>query len=282
MNLNLKTSRSIKLLSVGLMLLIFTNCKKESDSGSSAPVITLSAEKLAGQGQYAASHEYSRNGAPLSINVSISSPSDIQSFTISKTLNLTADATYAQNGTLTVDPGSLSSGQYTFTYAPTSTDANQLIGFRFTVVSKSGAKSESDLTLSVNLSPAANLPFRKWQLKTIIHVNGETPNEDVTLDCNKDNFYTFNEDGTCVLDNGALSCDIFEPFDTPQTWSLTNDNKTLTIMRLNGFTNEIIPQVFEVKELTLTTLKLELLVDLSGFGGKADERFLYTYAAGPR
>ncbi len=274
-----KFSSSIKLLLTCVVLLIFTNCKKDSDGGKTAPKITLQAEQGTGQGQYLASHEYSPGGSPLSISISITPASEIQSFTITKTANLSPDPTYGQNGALTVDLASVSSSQYTFSYSPTLEDVNKLIGFKFTVTNKNGVKSESDLTLTVNLSPAGNLPFKKWQLKSIFFV---TENEDVTEDCNKDDFLLLETDGKCLYNYGALSCNIFEEFDTPQTWELSSDEKTFTLFRLSGFTNEITPQVYEVKELTLTTLKIQLTVDMTALGGGPNDTFLYTYTATAR
>lgn len=278
MRINQKISKSIKLLSVCLILLVFTNCKKD-DAASKAPTVVLDAEAVAGQGQYTAGHEYDPNGSPLSIDVTVTPASEVQSVTITKTLNLAPDATYGQNGVLTVDPTAISSGKYTFTYAPRLEDVNQLVGFKFTVTTKSGVKAESDLALNVSFSPAANLPYKKWQLKSILYVN---ENEDSTLDCNKDDFMSLETDGSCTYDYGALSCNVFEAYDTPVSWSLSADNQTFTLFRLSGFTGETTPQVYVVKELTLTSLKIELTVDMTALGGGPEDTFLYTYAATPK
>lgn len=282
--MNFKTPSLIKLLFVGLVLINFTSCKKDSNSDSSdGSAITLEAQAIAGKGQYTVSHELAPNSQPLNIKVSITPANDIKSFTITKSINVDSiDKTYGTDGILTVNTAEVSSGEYMFTYSPKAEDAYKLVGFKFTVEKNNGAKSVSDLTLNVSFTPAGNLPYRKWQLKSIVYVNGDPANEDITEDCNKDDYLSMNTDGSCVYDYGALSCNIFEPFDTPQTWTLSADNSTYTLNRLSGFTGAITPQVYVVKELTLTSFKIELTVDMTGLGGGPNDTFLYTYAATPK
>jgi hypothetical protein len=50
-------------------------------------------------------------------------------------------------------------------------------------------------------------------------------------DCTKDDLIKFNIDGTVTDDEGATKCDPDDPQTTDDgTWTLTNDDKTITIM----------------------------------------------------
>jgi hypothetical protein len=66
--------------------------------------------------------------------------------------------------------------------------------------------------------------------------------------CFKDNYYVFNANGTAEINEGATKCNDSDPQSDPTTWSLSADEKELTIdgntftvlelstnkMRLNG------------------------------------------------
>ena len=47
--------------------------------------------------------------------------------------------------------------------------------------------------------------------------------------CDLDNTLTFSTDSTGVFDEGTLKCDDADPQNVPFTWSLSSDEKTLTI-----------------------------------------------------
>jgi len=269
---------------VCLIILLLSCCKEEGlkDNWPSDPRITLSTDRLAGHAQFSANHEYSATGSNLSIDVTIESTSGIKSFQITKTFNLKIDSSYGTNGVVTVDPSTISGGKYTFTYSPDILDVNQLIGFTFTAVNNNGISAESDLTLNVNLTPRENLPLKKWQLRSTLFVNGDPPNQESIQDCNKDDFLLLNSDGTWSMEYGTYC--FLEALEGWVSWELSEDNKTLTLVKIPNVFQPTVTStvVYEVTELTLTNLHLQQTVDMSDLGGGPNDTFLYKYVATPR
>jgi hypothetical protein len=80
-------------------------------------------------------------------------------------------------------------------------------------------------------SRKAILTAKAWKISKVeVKVNGTTSDFTVFFleDCNKDNSFTFQENGTYKDDVGTDDCDGDEANSTG-TWSLSSDEKTLTI-----------------------------------------------------
>ncbi len=73
-------------------------------------------------------------------------------------------------------------------------------------------------------------------------------------DCEKDDFYQFNADGSGVLDEGPTKCDADDPQTYPFTWSWRENE---TVLYAQG-------QEIHVTELTKTTLKGTVTENFSG------------------
>jgi hypothetical protein len=263
---------------VAVSAAFFASCEDDTATNAgdlSLPLTAASGSiKAPGKGQYRISTISAEN---VAVTAAVAS-AEVRSFTITKKVNLAVDQTFGQNGVLTVSPSSFSS-EYAFNYTATTTDVDQLIGFTFRVEKTDGSIQESDLTVVVTLSPRDNLPRRRWELKSLLWVNGD--NLEAIQDCEKDNYYLFNTDKTLALRYGVNACTAgCDGCWVEDTWELSDDEKTFTIKLHDAFNPaNTRTDVYRVK--TLTTEKLELEIDYD-FGGPTLDTFLYVYAAAPR
>lgn len=261
----------------------FVACEEdEIESNSNDPSLPLTAGgediKIPGRGQY----EFAvLSGTDALVTAHVPS-SEITSLTITKTVNLEVDPSFGQNGTLTVDPSSFDS-EYEFVYTAPASDFNQLVGFTFMAEKTDGSTMVSDLTLVVNLSPRDNIPFRRWNLVSRLWV--DAGNAEDLKECEKDNYYLFNADGTMSLnygtDTGTGDC-AFDGFKVYDTWELSEDEKILTLTRHDAFSGEVETEVYRVILLTNEEFQFEIDLDLSVFGLSSEETFRYFLEAGPK
>ncbi len=261
---------------------IFVSCEEESEPIVDNPAITLNATKVPGHGQYRLPTE---SGKAVAVTANVASSAPLKSLTITKTVNLQVDSDYGNNGVLTVNPSG-TDFQYAFTYTPDTTDVDQLVGFTFRAENANGSISESDLTLAVTLSPRDNLPRRRWLWKSLLHVNDpDEPNKESIRECEKDNSFLFNRDGSVVMNYGTNTATgdcAFDGLTGYASWSLTDDEKYFLIKKYNVFTPDVIQtDTFRVKTLTVDRLALETDIDLTVFGAGI-ETFMYVYEAAPR
>ena len=272
------------------LLMIFSisafliSCEDDYDSDAADPGIPLAhAEqqiKAPGRGQYKLR---ALSGEQLEVTANMASVAPLRSFNITKTVNLEVDNSYGSNGTLTVDAGAVN-GNYVFQYEPTEADVDQLVGFTFNAEGSNGAQLSSDLQLVVTLSPRDNLPRKKWLWKSKIWVDKDNLQD--IKECEKDNFYLFNSDGTMSInfgDNtGTPGCD-FDGFNAYDTWSLSEDEKTFTMVYYSIFSpDNLVTETYRVKTLTTEKLELEIDYDLSVFGEGTEETFLFEFTALPK
>lgn len=242
--------------------------------------VALSADRSIGKGQYSRKLE---SGEQVNVTVDVQSESPLTGLKITKTVNLAVDPTFGNNGSLEVD-ASGSSLSYDFSYTADTADIDELVGFTFEATNASGETEVSDLTLVVTLSPRDNLPMRRWELTSILHVNNE--NAEVIKECETDNALLLNADSTLVMDygddTGAGDC-VFDGFKVYTKWYLSEDEKTFVqeYVDLFGPPDVIKQEVFEVETLTTEKLGLLLTVDLTELG-LGIETYLYTYTAAPR
>ena len=184
-----------------LMTAAFTGCEDELSSNANERELPLYAGdtdiKAPGKGQYRLA---ALSGSEVSVVADV--PSDVQTLTITKTVNLEVDPSFGNNGTLIVDPASFTD-EYEFVYAPPVSDIDQLVGFTFTGTRADGSALVSDLTLVVTLSPRDNIPFRRWNLVSRLWVDAD--NAEDLKDCEKDNYYLFNSDFSSAYDHSRPS-----------------------------------------------------------------------------
>lgn len=272
------------LLTIFSLAALLISCEDdyESDADDQAIPLTHNEQliKTPGRGQYKLR---ALSGETLEVTAHMTSVAPFNSLTITKTTNLVVDPSYGNNGVLTVDAGSISD-EYLFQYVPGEDDVDQLIGFTFQVQGTDGTLQASDLQLVVTLSPRDNLPRKKWLWKSKIWV--DAGNAQDIKECEKDNFYLFNSDGTMSINFGANTgtpgCD-FDGFNVYDTWSLSDDEKTFTMVYHSIFSPDS-PQteIYRVKTLTTEKLELEIDYDLSVFGLGTEETFLFEFTALPK
>ena len=260
------------------------SCDEDYETNSDDPSILLTYSdqqiKAPGYGQYRLK---ALSGEKIDVTATLDSIAPLKSFTITKTVNLTIDPSFGNNGVLTVDAGAVSN-DYIFQYAPLESDIDQLVGFTFAAEGNNGTRMTSDLQLVVTLSPRDNLPRRKWLWKSKIHVDADNVQD--IKECEKDNYYLFNSDGTMSLNFGANTgtpgCD-FDGFNVYDSWSLSEDGKEFIMIYHSIFSPDS-PQTEKYRVKTLTTEKLEVEIDydLSWLDLSTEETFLFEFTAIPK
>jgi hypothetical protein len=84
--------------------------------------------------------------------------------------------------------------------------------------------------MSTNKTPAENLTQKPWRLLSYgfdRNKNGLVDTEEESIrNCEKDNSYTFNKDGSGVVAENAMICDANNPVDQ-FAWTLTNNDTVL-------------------------------------------------------
>ena len=254
----------------------------ESDAADAGVPLTHAEQQIKspGRGQYKLR---ALSGEQLEVTANMASVAPLRSFTITKTVNLEVDNSYGTNGTLTVDAGAVN-GDYIFQYEPSEAEVDEVVGFTFNAEGSNGSQLSSDLQLVVTLSPRDNLPRKKWLWKSKIWIDKDNLQD--IKECEKDNFYLFNSDGTMSInfgDNtGTPGCD-FDGFNVYDTWSLSEDESTFTMVYHSIFSpDNLVSEVYRVKSLTTEKLELEIDYDLSVFGEGTEETFLFEFTALPK
>jgi hypothetical protein len=286
--------KKLKMYQAGLryILIAFTGafllgaCEDENGTDADDPAVPLSVSgasvKAPGRGQY---RLQTLSGDEVQIAANLASLESLKSFTITKTVNLSVDPNFGSNGVLTVDASAVDA-EYLFKYKPPTTDIDQLVAFAFRAETTSGTLITSDLQLVVTLSPRDNLPRRKWLWTAKVWVDGgDVPD---FKDCEKDNYYLFNADGTVALNFGTKTgvpgsgCD-YDAFNEYETWSLSEDEKELVIISHSIFSPDL-PKIetYRVKTLTTEKLELEIEYNLTDFGLGSEETYMFQFTAQPK
>ncbi len=279
--------KKFKIFRIGLMLCLPLVLSCEADDAQGPEdyfdqgdfIIELDAQKSPGKGQY---RTVLQSDETLTVSVHVKTDQDLESLKIKKTVNLEVDESFGNGGTLEVQ-ASGTSFDYQFAYEPTVADVDELVGFTFTAVTDAGKIQTSDLTTVVTLSPLDNLVTKKWVWTSIKHVNED--NEEVINDCEKDNAFLFNADGTMSIDYGAITGTGNCGFDglTPYAnWYITEDGEFFVMEKYNVFTPDIIQEErYEIVTLSVDQLQLSLEIDLTVLG-LGIETFLYTFKPEPK
>jgi len=276
-----------KLLLIGLLYVTIA-CEGDDAQGpedfydQGDYTIVLDATKAPGTGQYRAQLE---SNDTLHVNVNVKAPEELRGIQVTKTRNLTVDTSFGTAGTRIIE-ASGTAFDFDFTYYPSVDDVDQLIGFTFEAMTASDKMHTSDLTAVITLSPKDNLTRKDWLWTSIKHVNSANqPNEEVIAECERDNIYSFNEDGSMSLDyggdTGSGSCNL-DGLNVYSKWRITDVDQYFLLEKYNVFTPNITAvDTFEIVELKVERLQLLQKVDLSVFGLGIEE-FLYTFQPQPK
>lgn len=260
-----------------LFLIVAISCDDNYESDASNPGLPLTSDvdiKAPGRGQYSL---HALSGEDVTVKATL--PAGVTSLTITKKVNLENDIAFGSNGVLTP---TVSGSEYQFIYTPVESDIDQLVGFTFTGKGSDGSEVSSDLTLIVTLSPRDNIPKRKWAFKSKIWVTqGDAEN---IKSCETDDVWYFNADGSVTVDYGtdtaAGDC-AFDGFNAYDSWELSEDETTFTLVYHNIFSGAVTTDVYTVSKLTVDALELQIDIDLSWLDPTLSdhERFVYKYAA---
>lgn len=247
---------------------VFNSCKKDAEPDPNQPKITLSSEKFLG-----------KSGQELVVTVNVTSPNGLSALLITKGVNLKPDNTFGTAGVLKVT-GTGSTLTYVFKYTLQPEEVDKLVGFNFRVEDSKGLASEKDFTLNTTVSAAQLLYSYKWNLKSKMWQKNP-PIENIT-DCEKDDAFLFNRDRTMSVNYGTSAC-TFDGFNVYDGWSLSDDEKELTITYHALFNPaQITNDKYKVISLTKEKLVMSITYDLTAFGETDHELFVFTYESSGR
>ncbi len=257
----MKYTKFLYLFVAGLLAtsaLTFSSCKKDDDT-KAAPTVTLDVSSFSG-----------KIGQTASVAVVVVAKEGLKSLTITKYLGTTVDASYGTAGSKTVTTLTHSED-----YVLNEEGLTTPVRFSFTAEDEKGQTGSADFIITTEPSASYLLLKYNWQWKSKVGKIFDTdPGEsEQILDCEKDNFYSFNADGTYSLDYGAITgsgggtCD-FDGFRAPTTWALNTDETELTILSVNVFDPaDIQTEVYNITSADATAIKSTQTVDLTAFGG---------------
>lgn len=257
----MKHNNFIYLFATALMLtaaVSFNACKKDEET-KPAPTVTLSATTFTG-----------KIGVTATTTATVLAPAGMRSLKITKYKGVDVDASFGTAGTETY-----TTVTHTLNYVLAAEGLSTPIRFKFETEDEQGRKASADFIITTEPSASYLLVTYDWQWKSKIgQVLASDPGEsEQILDCEKDNFYSFNVDGTYALNYGAITgtgggtCD-FDGFRAPSTWSLNAGETELTIKAVNIFdATDIQTEVYKITSATSTSFKSTQTVDLTAFGG---------------
>ena len=243
--------------SLATTALVLNSCKK--DEAKPAPTVTLTATTFSG-----------KIGATATTAVTVTAPGGLKSLKITKYKGTAIDATFGTNGTETY-----SDLTHTLNYVLAEEGLTTPIRFKFAAEDDKGQIGTNDFIITTEPSVSYLLVKYDWQWKSKVgKVLASDPGEsEQILDCEKDNFYSFNADGTFAVNFGAITgtgggtCD-FDGFRTPTTWSLNAGETELTIRAASIFDpTDIQTEVYKITSATSTSIKSTQTIDLTVFGG---------------
>ncbi|GJM33858.1 MAG: hypothetical protein DHS20C18_28590 [Saprospiraceae bacterium] len=256
-----------------LLASIFTFSSCGEDDTQTAPIITLSNTSFTG-----------KVGETASTTVTADIAGEFQELRITKFLGTDIDDTYGTNGTLTVTAAL----PYTFDYVLNEEGAETPVRFRFVVVDKGGQTDEGNFVITTELTLSYVLLRFNWRWEAKIgKAYAADPEEDNIEECEKDNVFTFNEDGSMSIDYGALTgigggtCD-FDGLQPYVSYEISADESLLTLTKDDAFNpGNFTTEEYTIVEYSLTDLRTTTLVDLTGFGG-IEYDWTYTFKAVPK
>lgn len=249
-----------------------TSCNKDDDAVA-APTITLSDTQFSG-----------KTGETATVTATVVAPGGLESLTITKYLGTTVDASYGTNGSKTFTHLS-----HTETYELNEEGLNTPVRFNFVAEDEKGQTASADFIITTEASTEYLLTNFNWQWKSKRGkcLDSEPETEQI-LDCEKDNVYSFNADGTYTLDYGAITgtgggtCD-FDGFRVPTTWSLNAEQTQLTIQSAGAFDpSDVQTEVYNITEANSNSIKSTQTIDLSVFGCGAPYDWKFEWTAKPK
>lgn len=246
-----------------------SSCTKEY----AAPVVTLSSDSFTG-----------KIGEVASTTVDATIEAEYKELKITKYIGTDVDASYGTDGTMTVT----ASLPYTLDYTLAEEGAETPIRFQFQVYDKEDQVGEANFVVTTELTYDYVLTAFNWRWDTKVgKVFEADPVTDLIEDCEKDNVFIFNADGSMSIDYGALTgegggtCD-FDGLNPYVFWELNADNTVLTLTKDNAFDpGNYTYEVYNIVSFSLTDFEATSTVDLTAFGG-VEYDWTFTFKAEPK
>ncbi|MCB0568920.1 MAG: hypothetical protein KDC66_04115 [Phaeodactylibacter sp.] len=237
--------------------LVYSGCNKDDDDAVAAPTVSLSASAFTG-----------KVGETASVTATVTAPGGLKALRITKYLGTDIDASFGTNGTQEV-----TSSSFTLNYELTDEGLQTPVRFNFEAEDDKGQTGDADYIITTELSVKYLITNFNWQWNSKVGKCLESdPETEQIYDCEKDNVYIFNEDGTMSIDYGALTgagggtCE-FDGLKPPTTWSLNNDESELTITSVNVFDpNDVQVEVYKISDFSAQEINSTQTIDLTVFG----------------
>ncbi len=151
------------------------------------------------------------------------------SLTITKYIGTAVDDTYGTGGSMEVTSGL----PYTFNYTLGVDGLLEPIRFNFEVTDANGLTDDVDLVITTNVTRSGLLVSFDWRYTSLLW---NDPVEEGIRECEEDNVFSFESDGTMSIDYGALtgsgggSCD-FDDVTDWVSWEFNEDESVLFLRR---------------------------------------------------
>ncbi|MCB0564791.1 MAG: hypothetical protein KDD01_10490, partial [Phaeodactylibacter sp.] len=251
---NLIFSLTVCLIAAGTLLV--SGCK-DDEPAVAAPSVSLSASTFSG-----------KIGEMATTTATVNAPGGLKALRITKYLGTDIDPAYGTNGTMEV-----SASTFTLEYTLADEGLETPIRFNFEAEDDKGQTGDADFIITTELSMKYLLLNFNWAWKSKMGKCLDTePESEMILDCEKDNVYIFNEDGTMGIDYGAITgmgggtCD-FDGLKPPTNWELNDDETELTITNTNAFDPaDVQIEVYRITDFDAMEIKSEQTIDLTVFG----------------
>lgn len=257
---------NLKITVLFLIAIFIYGCS--SDTEVSSVILKLTPDKVQG-----------KSGQSITATLNIDAINSVEKVVIFKTINLVKDETF---GDVVVTPELVKDNEYvyTFNYELSPDEVEKLVGFNFHVLDKNGSFAEKDLTVNTVMSGWQTIFSRKWKLTSRMWTS-VTPAVEDKKECEKDDVYRFNQDGTYDIDFGEIPCD-FDGFNVYDSWELSEDEKTFTLVYHSIFDpSNITTDVYNVRMISSEKLVVWVTMDLTIFGLTDKEVFESTFEAIP-
>lgn len=253
----MKFKNFLYLTATGLLLtslVTFNSCKKDEETA--APTVTLSATTFTG-----------KIGVTATTVATVAAPGGLKSLKITKYKGVDVDATFGTAGS-----ESYTDLSHTLNYVLTAEGLSTPIRFKFEVADNNGKTATADFIVTTQASVKYLLTTYNWLWKSKLGKCADTdPETEQIADCEKDNVYSFNADGTFGLDYGAETggsgtCQ-FDGFRAPTSWSLNAAETELTLKSTSIFDpTDVLTEVYKISNASTTSITSKQTIDLTVFG----------------
>ena len=237
--------------------LTFSSCGDDEAATPDPPTIALSAADFSG-----------KTGETASVTATVTAPGGLASLVITKYVGTDVDANYGTGGSISV-----TTLTHTEDYELSGEGIDAPVRFNFTATDNEGQTASADFIITTEASVRYLLTSFNWQWKSKMGkcLDSEPVTEQI-LECEEDNVYTFNEDGTMSIDYGAITgmgggtCD-FDGLQPETSWELNGDETELTINAVNVFDpNDVRVEVYNITDANVMEINSTQTIDLTYFG----------------